>query len=249
MLGFLILAVMLAVAGAISIYELRAVGSSVQGLLDDNYRSIEAAKKMTEALERQDSGILLLLSGKWKEGRQTIRTADQKFLQALAAAENNLTIPGEKEYVDRIKDAYLQYSHLWDQPIAGTSHEGTLDWYFAEAHKAFNNTKASVQELMAINDNAMYQTASGLKNRAHRAVMPGIVAIVSALILSVFFSYFVNIYIVNPILSIIDSIEKFLKTNEPVYVKISTKDEIRDLAISVSNLTAMVKMNKTRSSD
>lgn len=80
MLGFLILALMLAVAGAVSIYELKTVGALVQALLDDNYRSITTAKKMTEALERQDSGILLLLSGKWKQGRETITTADNNFL-------------------------------------------------------------------------------------------------------------------------------------------------------------------------
>jgi hypothetical protein len=98
----------------------------------------------------------------------------------------------------RNHNAYAEYSRLWDQPIAGTSHEGNLGWYFAEAYKAFASTKAAVQDLMAINDNAMYQTASSLKNMAHRAVMPGIIAIVSALVLSLFFSYFVNIYIVNP---------------------------------------------------
>ncbi|MFO7860077.1 MAG: MCP four helix bundle domain-containing protein, partial [Desulfosalsimonas sp.] len=136
MLGFLILAVMLAVAGAVSIYELRSVGASVQGLLDDNYRSIEAAKKMIEALEREDSGMLLLLSGKWKEGRQTIQAADEKFMDALETAENNLTIPDEKSYVQRIHKAYEKYRRLWDQPIAGTSREGNLGWYFEDAHKA-----------------------------------------------------------------------------------------------------------------
>ncbi|MBS3731428.1 MAG: hypothetical protein KGY42_00860 [Desulfobacterales bacterium] len=66
--GFLTLAIMLAVAGAFSIYRLKTIGSPVQSLLDDNYRSINAAKKMTTSLEREDSGILLLLSGKWKGG-------------------------------------------------------------------------------------------------------------------------------------------------------------------------------------
>lgn len=244
MLGFLILAIMLAVAGAVSIYELRSVGASVQGLLDDNYRSIEAAKKMIEALEREDSGMLLLLSGKWKEGRETIQTADEKFMDALETAENNLTIPDEKNYVERIHKAYEKYHRLWDQPIAGTSREGNLGWYFEDAHKAFNMVKLEVQELMAINDNAMYKTASSLKTRAHRAVMPGIVAILSALVLSLLFSYFVNIYIVNPILSIISAIETFLKTSEPVHLKIATNDEINELAASVSNLVAMVQRNR-----
>ena len=50
--GFLILVVMLIIAGIWSIYELRTVGSSVQKLLDENYRSINAAKRMILALER-----------------------------------------------------------------------------------------------------------------------------------------------------------------------------------------------------
>jgi NtrC-family two-component system sensor histidine kinase KinB len=62
--GFLILAALLLVAGAWSIYELRHIGISVQKILDENYKSIDAAKVMTEALERQDSAILLLLLGK-----------------------------------------------------------------------------------------------------------------------------------------------------------------------------------------
>lgn len=64
MSGFLILALMLAIAGIWSIYELNSFGTSAEDLLDENYRSIKAAEMMLEALERQDSGILLLLFGK-----------------------------------------------------------------------------------------------------------------------------------------------------------------------------------------
>lgn len=164
LLGFLILAIMLAVAGAVSIYELRSVGSSVQALLDDNYRSINAAKKMTEALERQDSGMLLL-SGKWKVGRETIRAADRKFNDALETAANNLTIE-EEAYVEKIRSAYKEYSGFWDQPIVGTPREGNLGWYFEDAHRSFKTVKMAVQDLMAINDQAVYNTASELKTRA-----------------------------------------------------------------------------------
>lgn len=43
--GFLILAIMLCVAGVWSIYQFRSIGASVQALLDDNYKSINAASK------------------------------------------------------------------------------------------------------------------------------------------------------------------------------------------------------------
>ncbi len=247
MLGFLILAFMLASAGAISIYELRTVGSSVQALLDDNYRSIDAAKKMTEALESEDNGMLLLLSGKWKEGRETIKAADNKFRQALETAANNFTIEGEKAYVEKIRKAYNRYSRLWDQPIVGTPREGNLGWYFEDAHKSFKAVKKRVQDLMSINDQAMYEMASNLKQRAHRAVMPGVIAILSALVFTILFNYFVNIYIVNPILSLIKSINNFLNRGEPVSVKVESNDELADLAASVTNLAAMVKMSEDKS--
>ena len=50
--GFLILTTMLFMARIWSIYELTRVGTSVQRLLDENYKSINPAKMMIEALER-----------------------------------------------------------------------------------------------------------------------------------------------------------------------------------------------------
>ncbi|MBN2125397.1 MAG: MCP four helix bundle domain-containing protein, partial [Deltaproteobacteria bacterium] len=182
--GFLILTMMLLIAGVWSIHELATIGSSVQGILDDNYRSINAARTMTEALEREDSAVLLLLSGKWEEGRSIIRSADAHFQQAFQVASSNVTVPGEQNYIDSLKATYENYREIWKKPIVGTVREGNLKWYFQEAHQAFMEAKLAVERLMAINDRTMYRTASDLKNRTHRATMPGIVAILAALVFS-----------------------------------------------------------------
>ena len=124
-------------------------------------------------------------------------------------------------------------------PIVGTALEGNLQWYFSEVHNTFADAKSAVQRLTDLNHGAMYETASMLKNRARRAVMPGIVAIVSALVLTVIFSLFVNLFFVNPLLSIIRSIRKFRDTGEPFEVPIRTHDEMFDLSAAVKELTAM----------
>ena len=235
---------MLAVAGAYSIYELTTMGTSVQKLLDDNYKSINAAKQMIEALEREDSGVLLLLSGKWKEGRTTIVDAHENFEKALDVAGHNLTIPGEKAFIDKINTKYKKYRDNWDRPIVGTEYEGNLSWYFETVHRDFNQAKTAVEDLMAINDRTMYETASILKNRAHQVIMPGIVAIAAALVFVVVFNFFVNLYIVNPLLSMIKSIESFLQTGEPTKFKIETRDELRDLAASIESLTAKASTSR-----
>jgi len=101
--GFFILALMLLIAGIWSIYELNTIGTSVQRLLNENYKSIDAAKMMLEALEREDSATLLLILGKWEEGRTIIASGDSLFEQGFQIANNNLTIPGEKAHIDLIK--------------------------------------------------------------------------------------------------------------------------------------------------
>jgi HAMP domain-containing protein len=244
--GFLILAIMLCVAGIWSIYELTTVGSSVQALLDDNYKSINAAKKMDEALERQDSGILVLLLGRWEEGRSIIESADIEFLDGLQIAAGNVTIPGEKAQVDEIRSKYGAFKELWTRPIVGTQHERNLDWYFNEVRHAFLDLKQSIEGLKAMNDRLMYQTASDLKNRAHRAVMPGIVAILSALIFTLIFNFFINFYMIGPIIKLADGIDVFLKTGAPFEHKFETKDELARLGNSIRELTSKLEERKEK---
>jgi len=236
--GFLILATMLFLAGAWSIYELRTVGASVQSLLDDNYKSINAANSMTEALEREDSAILLLLSGNWKQGREIIEPADRSFQEAFRIAENNVTIPGEKTYIAEIQKAYGAYKELWIRPIVGTSREKNLDWYFQETHGSFQRVKMAVSRLRALNAQVMYETATQVGDKAHRAVIPGVVAILSALVFTIIFNYFVNHYMVSPIINMTKSVQGFLKTNEPFRLEVETNDELQHLAHAIGNLIA-----------
>lgn len=239
--GFLILTTMLAVAGAWSIYELTTVGTSVYRLLDDNYKSINAAKRMIEALEREDSGLLLLLSGNRERGRSILETADKLFEQEFRIVQSNVTIPGEQAHVVSIEATYKSYKDIWTKPIVGTPFEGSLTWYFKTVHGAFLAAKMSVEKLMALNDQTMYQAASNLKNRAHRATMPGIVAILAAIIFTLIFNYFLNYYMVSPIVKITESVEKVIEGRGPLDIRIETKDELSRLVSSIQQLVSRLR--------
>lgn len=173
------------------------------------------------------------------EGRDIIKKADLSFQDGFDIAKTNITIPGEKEYVNRIEASYLKYKNLWEKPIVGTSIEKNLDWYFKNAHPAFMNVKLDLEALMTLNDGVMYDTASDLKNRAHRAVMPGIVAILSALIFSFLFSYFVNYYLVGPIIRITRGIQRVLDYGGSFDIRIETADELRTLADAIRRAIAL----------
>jgi len=238
---------MLLIAGTWSIYELNSIGVSIPKMLEENYKSIHAAKKMVEALEREDSAILLLLLGKWDEGRSILYSADSLFNQNFRLAYANITIPGEQTHLETIKSNYQIYKNLWEKPIVGTQKEGNIEWYFQSNHKSFLAVRSSLEDLIDLNDKTMYQMASQLENRSNRAIMPGIVAVISAFVFTLIFNFLVNYYVVGPIIKITERIKKFKENRTPFSVIIETRDELFHLANEIGDLCALLDSKDAKS--
>jgi len=234
--GFVLIIAMLLVAGFMSIYEFSRLSKSVSALIDDNYKTIEASKTMIEALEREDSGILLLVSGQWREGREILQSADSLFYLAFNVAKNNITEKDEDKYIEKIETSYLTYKEKWEPPIVGTDKEGNITWYFTKLHNSFNTTKSATKDLMTLNQDSMHKEALEMKEQARRAIMPGIVAIIAALVFLVIFNFFISKYFVSPIGKIIKSLKKCNSDTQNFSAEISTNDELKELEKEIQNL-------------
>lgn len=232
----MLLVALLIVAGVVSIYQFINISHSVNALIEDNYKTIIASKSMLEALEREDSGILLLLLGKWEEGRRIIDEGDQSFIAAMDVARNNLTEPGEDRYIQRIDSAYHIYKEKWRRPIVETAKEGNINWYFEEIHMSFLSVKLTINQLMELNQNSMHKEASLLKDKSHRAIMPGIIAIISALVFSLLFNFFINHYFISPLTRLIKAIKEYRPGAQSFNADIKTGDELLELEEEIGNL-------------
>lgn len=82
-LSLSLLILMLMAAGVISILDFKKIGNSVDTVLKNNYQSIESAKKMLDAVEREDSGILLWLIGNKDSGIETVLGSDSIIRKAI----------------------------------------------------------------------------------------------------------------------------------------------------------------------
>ena len=74
--------------------NLLRLGQASDAILSENYRSILAAEQMINALERQDSGVLLYLMGDRDAGISQFRNNQSVFLQWLGRAKDNVTVAG-----------------------------------------------------------------------------------------------------------------------------------------------------------
>jgi HAMP domain-containing protein len=234
--SFFLLIAMLAVAGTISIIEFRKLSYSVYGMLEDNYKSINAAKDMIEALEREDSGVLLLLHGEWEEGRRILARADSVFNISLQTAKNNLTEENEKDYVKAIEDSYSQYTKQWERPIVETKKQGNINWYKNKIHQSFLDTKKKVEALMTLNQESMYQEVSRLSERSKRALMPGIVAILSALVFAALLNFFISHYFIQPLSDLIKVVNNHKKGMHALPTTVKSNDEIKQLEGAINEL-------------
>jgi methyl-accepting chemotaxis protein len=235
--GFSILALLLIIAAIISIYEFRQVSHSVDAILEDNFKSMNASKTMIEALEAEERGLLLLMLGSYEMGIATLERADSLFYAGFVIAKNNISLPNEQLYINEIESYYAEYKRIWVRPMLNDNQTKVdVEWYKANAIPLYTKVKSSVTELLNINNRNIYLISSELKNRARRAIMPGIVAIISALLFTLIFNYFINYYIVRPILNIIHAIQLHSKNKVSYNVKIETRDEIHELNNSIQNL-------------
>jgi len=234
--SFFLLVLMLAIAGLISIYEFWKLENSVHELIEDNYKSIEASKIMLEALEREDSGILLLMLGEWQEGREIISASDDQFKTAFEIAKNNLTELNEEEYIADIEKNYANYKNEWEKPIAETNKAGNMDWYKNNIHQLFLKTKKAVSALMEVNQESMHVEASALRERSRRAMLPGIVAIIAAVIFALLLNFFITRYFINPLSELSEAIVNFNPEKQQLTTNITSDDEIKKLEYSIDDL-------------
>lgn len=235
--GFLLIIIMLLIAGAMSIFEFSRIGKSVKALIDDNYITLKASKTMIEALEREDSGILLLIAGKWEKGRSILNSADSSFLLAFNLAKNNITEENEEIHIKNIKESYLKFKSIWKLPVVGTDKQNSSNWYLNDVHENFLNAKQEVEALISLNQTSMYEEASDLKNQSIRAIMPGIVAISFALIFLIIFNFFIGLILVRPINKIINSVKGYHSYSHNFSADIKNHDEFKILENEIQKLT------------
>ena len=219
-----------------SIYEFIRISGLVKSLIKDNYNTIQAGKSMLEALERKDSGVLLLLLGEYQQGSEILHQSDSSFIVALHVAEGNITEPGEDTILRAIRKQYEVYSHSVNTvPVSDTS--GVLKHYQQVIHTSFIDVKNRVHTLINLNQKAMFDESSQLEQQSRRALMPGIVAIVAALVFLLMLNFFISRFFVRPIVQLTHTINKYQQNPRGALVaNIDSEDEIGKLATAVEKL-------------
>src|SRR5262249_25309539 len=123
LIGILPTLAILVALGLWAIVMFYRLGNNIDVILRENYRSVLAAERMKEALERMDSGLLfeviermdsrhafaIRVDGHYQCGRDQFNENRPKFEENLKLELSNITVEGEQECADELQRLFRQY--------------------------------------------------------------------------------------------------------------------------------------------
>jgi len=231
----------LVVAWAVT--NLVSLGKATDAILRENYRSILAAENMVDAIERQDSGILLMFLGDTEKGIPQFRESETVFLEWLARAKDNITIAGEAELVQSIEADYAKYlqqfSELTDLPgTKKTSPEAPLKAYQESVYPIFADVRKACVQLRCLNEETMYAASVRAGEVAKRAIWSTVFVAASASIVALILSLLLAERIVGPLRRFMEASRKISSGDYSVQVRVETGDELGRLAGEFNQMAA-----------
>jgi HAMP domain-containing protein len=82
----------------------------------------------------------------------------------------------------------------------------------------------------------MYNEVSELKEKSKRAMMPGIVSILAALVFTLILNFFITRYFVHPISILSEALNNVKEGDKRLQSNITSNDEIKKLEVAINDL-------------
>jgi hypothetical protein len=193
------IAIALALVGVFSVIVVSFLGSHSQTILKDNYRSVLAAQRMKEAIERMDSSALFIAAGQREKGIEQAEKNRPLFEAELRVQEGNITEAGEKEFTAGLRNAWNDYQTKISRLEKTASAEEAKQFYFAELEPAFYKVKAAADEILAINQDTMVRKSDDVRRTAERMNAITMTVAFAALVLGLFVSMLLTRRMLQPV--------------------------------------------------
>jgi NtrC-family two-component system sensor histidine kinase KinB len=232
------LAVALAMVGVFSVFVISYLGSHSQTILKDNYRSVLAAQRMKEDIERMDSGALFIVAGERQKGSEQAEKYRPIFEAELKVQEGNITESGEKEFTEGLRAAWVDYQTKFARLQRSTSSEEAKQIYFSELESAFYRVKSTADEILAINQDAMVRKSDEVRRIAERMSAITITVALAALVLGLFVSTFLTRRMLQPVSALSEATRKIGEGNFDARAHVRGNDELAQLAREFNSMAA-----------
>ena len=237
------LGVALAVLGVVAVATISSLGAQSRLILKDNYRSVLAAQRMKEAIERMDSAAMFMLVGKTDLAQRQAAENRPRFETELKVQEGNITEPGETEKTRVLRQRWMKYQSDFDRFEQHPMREA----YFAELNPGFVAVKDAADDILALNQDTMVRKSERADRAARRMDTIMIAAGIAALLIGMGLSITLTGRVLRPLGVLEQAVRRVGEGDLAARASIAGKDEIGQLAREFNAMTARLEQYRSSS--
>jgi PAS domain S-box-containing protein len=227
------LVVALAALGVLAVSSIASLGRHSARILDENYRSVLAAQRMRESIERLEDAAFLSLVPDARRFEDADRHR-RLFESELEAAEANTTEPGEREALAELRKRWAAFERLFDRlsalPLAVEKRTLVLDGIQPSSAAV----REQAQRLLDLNQDAMLRKSDLAQREAARIGRLVIPAVLAALILGALLSTIVTRRLLQPLELLARTVGRLGEGDLEARVDVGGNDEVAKLAHDIN---------------
>lgn len=233
---YIALVMIILVVGAVSVLNVYTLGKSIDGLITDNYKSIDAVDKMRRAIDAQDRGILKYLQGEKEDAVELFYENNDQFNKWYYFEKYNITEKGEEDAVKKVNTKYVQFNKMLSE-LQEKDNVSANDFYKKDITPTLNELKTDLDALSELNEKAMFDKKQLTSSSAEHSIYIIFIVSISAAAVGLFLSViFTNKYI-RPIYLLINAVKSVKEGEVNKQAPIVYDDEIGLLAREFNNMT------------
>jgi signal transduction histidine kinase len=218
------------------------LGGAIDVILRENYDSVVAAQNMKDAAEQMDSGLLFVLVGEEKKGKELFQQSIPLFEKNSEFESHNITLPGEGDLEATVRARHSQYMALANRFLAlPATDPARRTLYFDQLRPLYLETKAVATQIMTLNQQNMIDSNNEARRQSGAATLYMVLTLIGGLIVATLVAFILARSIVRPIKNLTESAQLLGNGDLDQHVIVQSEDEMGKLAHAFNKMAAQLR--------
>ncbi len=240
LLGCIVLAIILFFSSLISIFEFSRMNRYVSAVIADNIRSINAARELLSVSEQYNVSLMngLVLEDGAEAPEAFPMAPEEELVSSFENLSKRFVTPEERAAADSVLYAYAAYMQVvseaqdvWMQDFDVRQH-----WFFNRLQPVYVKFRGYMMQLTSVCQDALIASSQDVREGTYRSLMPGLVSVLLGMLMVLLFNYFLNYYLIDPLLKVTNGIKGYRYYGRGYAVKLENDDELEELNTAVGDL-------------
>jgi signal transduction histidine kinase len=235
---------LMVILGSTAMVILHRLGEQIDLILRENYDSVMAMERLNEAVAGIDSSFQLALAGREEKAGQQYEPNWASYRDALQLEQNNITLPGEAELVDRLTALTEQYRRQGDSFHARPAADAVRQQdYFGPGGllQTSKEVKQVAGRILRLNQDNMEQASRDARQTARSSSIGFGIGLALTALVAAWLAWRTIQAILLPIRSVKESASAIGLGHLDQVVPVTSRDELGELAEAFNTMARQLR--------